>query len=313
MSVTTMLAPGRAEVKDSDRLHRFLLTSAYILAGMLIAGVSIYGFDYYLLDSVQRPFSGKHHLLRPSGRVGLWLGILGTILFCNIFLYPIRKHWAWLRRRGSTRHWLDFHVLMGLAAPLLIALHASFRFHGVAGMAFWIMAAVALSGVAGRYLYSQIPRSLNAAELSLDEAHVEQETLTRALAGQRLFSERDLAPLFRFPSKQKVETEFMPLMFLSLIALDLQRLLHVAKLRRKVLGWGGTFATLGGLFRSNAHEMESIILLAKRQATLSKRILFLSRSQHVFHLWHVVHKPFSYSFAVLAIIHITVVMLFGVR
>ncbi len=36
-------------------------------------------------------------------------------------------------------------------------------------MAFWIMTAVTLSGFIGRYLYSQIPRSLNAAELSIKE------------------------------------------------------------------------------------------------------------------------------------------------
>jgi type IV secretory pathway VirB2 component (pilin) len=31
----------------------------------------------------------------------------------------------------------------------------------------------------------------------------------------------------------------------------------------------------------------------------------------VFHLWHVVHKPFSYTFAVLAMIHIGLVMMMG--
>jgi hypothetical protein len=60
-------------------------------------------------------------------------------------------------------------------------------------------------------------------------------------------------------------------------------------------------------------EVERVIGAARRQAGLSKRILFLSRTHKVFHLWHVVHRPFSYSFAVLAVIHITVVMLFGVR
>ena len=38
---------------------------------------------------------------------------------------------------------------------------------GMAGVAFWIMTAVALSGVVGRYLYAQIPRSLNAAVSAL--------------------------------------------------------------------------------------------------------------------------------------------------
>jgi hypothetical protein len=31
----------------------------------------------------------------------------------------------------------------------------------------------------------------------------------------------------------------------------------------------------------------------------------------VFHLWHVVHKPFSYAFAVLAILHIVLQFALG--
>jgi hypothetical protein len=31
----------------------------------------------------------------------------------------------------------------------------------------------------------------------------------------------------------------------------------------------------------------------------------------VFHLWHVIHRPFSYSFALLAVIHIAVVTMMG--
>jgi hypothetical protein len=139
------------------------------MAILLIAGVGIYGESYYRLDAAQRPFSPKHVLLRPNGSIGLWLGVLGATMFLIIFLYPIRKRWAWFRSKGNTRHWLDFHVLVGLSAPFIIALHASFKFRGIAGMAFWIISAVALSGVIGRYLYAQIPRSLNAAELSMQE------------------------------------------------------------------------------------------------------------------------------------------------
>jgi len=57
--------------------------------------------------------------------------------------------------------------------------------------------------------------------------------------------------------------------------------------------------------------IEQVVCTARAQAGLSKRILFLSRSQQVFHFWHVVHRPFSYSFAVLAAIHVGVVLLLG--
>jgi hypothetical protein len=58
-------------------------------------------------------------------------------------------------------------------------------------------------------------------------------------------------------------------------------------------------------------EMERAIAVAREEAALSKRILFLSRTQQVFNLWHVVHKPFSYTFAVLVLVHIGVVLMMG--
>ncbi len=303
----------KASRPDGEGLHRTLLRLCYALAALGIAGLVLYGSDYYLLDPAQRPFSPKYMALRPNGSIGLWLGVLGMLMFLVIFLYPIRKRWPWFRSHGNTRHWLDFHVLLGLTGPFIIALHASFKFRGLAGMAFWIMSAVALSGVVGRYLYGQIPRSLNAAELSLQEVREEQARLTEQLTSQRLFPAAALSPLFQLPGEARVQSLPMPLALLTMLALDLLRIFHIARLRVRALSFAMCIVTLGGVLASRNAEVERVIAAARKQAALTKRILFLSRSQQVFHLWHVVHKPFSYSFAVLASIHIVVVMLFGVR
>ena len=285
----------------------------YTLAIVLLLALGLYGYDYYLLEAAQRPFSPKHALLRPGGEVGLWLGVFGTMIFVGIFLYPIRKRWTWLRSKGNTKHWLDIHVLMGLTAPFIIAFHSSFKFSGVAGVAFWIMTVVAISGVVGRYLYTQIPRSLNTAELSLGESRAEQARLTDQLSAQQLFPAPILAPLFRLPSEQRVRSEWLPLALASMISLDLLRFWQGARLRRRALGVWGKLGTLGGLLTSGNAEVERVISMARQQAGLSKRILFLSRTHQVFHFWHVIHRPFSYSFALLALIHISVVLVFGVR
>lgn len=58
-------------------------------------------------------------------------------------------------------------------------------------------------------------------------------------------------------------------------------------------------------------ELERAVTVAREEASIAKRVLFLSCSQKVFHLWHVVHKPFSYTFALLAIIHIVLVAMMG--
>jgi hypothetical protein len=85
----------------------------------------------------------------------------------------------------------------------------------------------------------------------------------------------------------------------------------VAALRRQVLGFWGTVRTLLGLLPSGNRELEHIVGVVRGQSKLSKKMLFLSRSQQVFHFWHIIHRPFSYAFAVLACIHIVTAILLG--
>ncbi len=297
--------------RDKERGHHIRLAISYVIAVSVTIAIAVYGFNYYTLSPADRPFSVKHTLLRPSGVVGLKLGFLGLGMFLVIFLYPLRKRWAWLGRQGSARHWLDFHVLLGLWAPFVIALHSSFKFRGFAGMAFWIMLAVSLSGVIGRYLYAQIPRSLNAAEISRKELQERQEQLSQQLNQQQLLPESGLRLLLKLPAVERVAEWPMLFALGSMMALDVARTFRIAKLRRHALGWGERFTTAGGFLRTRHLELEDAIQLAREEAASAKRILFLDRAEQVFHLWHVVHKPFSYSFAVLALIHISVVIAMG--
>ncbi len=310
MSVTTIGTLNTAII-DEERRHRVRVYLAWATVLAIILAVGIYGFDYYRLGAADRPFSTKHGVLRPSGAIGLKLGMLGVSMFACLFLYPLRKRLKWLSKVGSPRHWLDFHVVIGATAPVIIAMHSSFKFRGIAGMAFWIMLAVAVSGIVGRYIYAQIPRSLNSAEISLKELEAMERELTSQLANQKVISPRDLAPLFRLPSPERVRQESALLAIFTMLMLDLTRPLKVAWVRVKSIGIGEVIVTLGGLLPTRNPELEETIQLAKRKSALSKRVVFLARTQQVFHLWHVVHRPFSYSFAVLAVLHIAVAMLLG--
>lgn len=311
MSANATATARIVAVPDSERGHKLRLRALYILAFATNLAIFIYGFDYYKLSAIDRPFSPKHHMLRPSGPIGLYLGFLGVALFAGIFLYPLRKHWAWLGAKGSTRHWLDIHVLMGLTAPFIIAFHSTLKFKGIAGMAFWIMFAVSTSGVVGRYLYAQIPRKMSTAELSMREVQELQETLSQQLAAQNLLPAADLRALLRMPDAQMVTRLPIVVALIYMMILDVVRVFRVARLRRHALSFGGYLQTLAGFLPTRNREIEKAIHAAAEEAALSKRILFLSRSQKVFHLWHVVHKPFSYAFAVLALLHIALQFVLG--
>ncbi|MGA2001578.1 MAG: hypothetical protein ABSG52_16465 [Terriglobales bacterium] len=309
MSTTSIAQPTLPRYSLSGHAARLIV--GYAAALTVIFSVAIYGFDYYTLDAAQRPYSPKHALLKPSGAIGIKLGVIGLLMFLVIFLYPLRKRWAWLSRQGSTKHWMDFHVLLGVFAPFVIAFHGSFKFRGFAGMAFWIMTAVAVSGVVGRYLYGQIPRRVTAAELSLGETRDLQEQYTAELSSQRLIRQSDLQALFSVPTEAQVARMPVVAALGYMVLLDIIRPFRIARLRRRTLSGTQWLFTLGGLLRSANVELENAVASARAYSSLSKRLAFLSRAQRVFHLWHVVHKPFSYSFAVLAIFHIGVVWMLG--
>ena len=193
----------------------------------------------------------------------------------------------------------------------MITLHSSFKFHGFAGIAFWIMLGVSLSGIVGRYLYSQIPHHVNAAEFSRRELQDLQDKMMQQLARQNLLRQSDVRSALRLPSQQRVDQLPIPAALIYMLLLDLLRPFRIAHLRNGALLGSEHLTSLGGLLPTRHRELERAIVVAREEAALSKRILFLSRTQQVFHLWHVVHKPFSYTFAVLVLIHIGVVLMMG--
>ena len=299
--------------EDAERGHRTRVLLAWLVALAIVLVIAGYGFNYYTLSSVERPLSPKHDLLKPSGSIGIKLGMFGVLLFFLIYLYPLRKKWGWLARQGNSRHWLDFHVVLGATAPIIIAFHASFKFGNIAGMAFWSMLCVTISGFIGRYLYAQVPRNLSAAELSMKEMQDTEESLRQELADQKLAFGARMERLYDLPTPDDVEHMPMLVALLYMILIDLRRPFRISLLRLQAAGFGAWLLSLFGLRRTKDLKLERGIAVARRQAGLSKRILFLQRTQQVFNLWHVVHRPFSYAFAILAIVHITLVLYMGYR
>ena len=309
---TTLTTPHNLPARrDSEFPHRLRLSVAIFAAASLIIALSFWGFDYYRLDLAGRAESPLHPLLRPSGTIGLRLGMLGIALYGVLFLYPIRKRWRWLGSIGKTRHWLDFHVLVGITAPILITFHASFKLRGLAGMAYWIMMAVALSGFIGRYMYAQIPRSLNADQIAFGELEQQAANLAQELERQELFRPEEIAPLLNVPTQKEIRAMPLVSVLATLVRLDLSRPFLVSRLRRRVLSGSEIVTTLGGFRRSGHRELETVIASVRRQSWLRTKMAFLERTHQVFHLWHVVHRPFSYSFAALVVVHVTVVLMLG--
>ena len=311
MSINLTLPATATSVSDPHRMHRFRLRLAYLLAMSAAIALLVYGFSYYWSSPADRALSPKHAYLKPSGAIGLRLGMFGVLLFLFIYLYPLRKKWAWLGRQGSAKRWLDFHVLLGLVAPVVVTFHSSFKFNGIAGVAYWIMGVVAMSGVVGRYIYSQIPRSLSSAELSLQEAQEQSLRVATKLKNTGILSSRDVDGLLKLPDVRRVQSISLIGVLWTMLLFDLRFPFRIWRLRQKMLWSQRKWWSLVGLGRGENATLEGAIAMAREQTLLAKKIVFLSKSHRMLHLWHIIHRPFSYSFAVLASIHVILMLMLG--
>jgi hypothetical protein len=140
---------------------------------------------------------------------------------------------------------------------------------------------------------------------------VSERELSEALLGQSVYSSAQLARVLDIPSAEHIRRIGPLLAIGEMIALDVRLPFQVAGLRRSSSGFAATFRSFGGLLSSGNSEIEDVVRLVRQKSSLSKRVVFLDQTQRVFHLWHVIHRPFSYAFAVLAIFHIVVATGFG--
>jgi hypothetical protein len=136
----------------------------------LLAVVLYIGWGYYRLPLVLRPLHYLHAMLRPSGYVGLSLGIAGAGVMLSSLLYLVRKGLLSWGRIGSLQSWMGFHILTGLMGPAIALYHAAFVPTSALGfLMVGAMAIVIISGVIGRYIAVHFPRSLGGRELKFEE------------------------------------------------------------------------------------------------------------------------------------------------
>lgn len=150
--------------------HRMSISFYALVVIAAIVALSYLGFSFYNLPIEERFFDKSYELLKPSGVLGHGLGIIGTLfILIGLITYMIRKRVKAFFRLGLLKHWLEFHIFMCTLGPILILFHTTFKFGGIVSIGFWSMVVVVASGVVGRFIYLQIPHSLEGRELNLKE------------------------------------------------------------------------------------------------------------------------------------------------
>jgi hypothetical protein len=264
--------------------------------------VNLAGLPYYRLSLAERARSPWHAWLRPSGVIGQSAGVLALVIFVFLWLYPLRKKYRALAFTGSVARWLDVHILAAIGLPLLLAIHASWRFDGIVGLGYFAMLIVCASGVVGRYLYVRIPRSRSGVASTREEVAIERRTLITDIA-----AETGLDP---FAVEQTLSVSG-PAGSTSLLG----TLLHLVS--DDVTRWRLTRA-LGKRLREtrggralDAKTVDRVVRLASREVSLAQQLRMLDATQRVFRYWHVAHRPFAVTALVAVLIHVAVVIAVG--
>ncbi|MCX6278511.1 MAG: hypothetical protein NT004_10475 [Bacteroidetes bacterium] len=154
----------------SKTAHFIYVTILSIIVAAALFFITYIGYSYYNQPVEDRFFHPDHITLKPSGPWGHGFGIFGsTLMIFGVGIYMIRKRFRAFTRLGILKYWLEFHIFLCSLGPILVLFHTSFKFGGLVAISFWSMVAVFLSGIIGRYIYIQIPRTIEGRELSLNE------------------------------------------------------------------------------------------------------------------------------------------------
>jgi hypothetical protein len=284
-------------------VHKFYV-GFFFLAGISVTILlALHGFDYYTTSLEERFFNANHNSLKPSGTIGHGLGIIGTLMMIvGVGIYMIRKRNRRLFNFGYLKHWLELHIFLCSVGPVLVLYHTAFKFGGIVSVSFWSMVLVVLSGVVGRFIYLQIPRTIQGKELSVNELNSQKEKL--AIKIRSVLSD-DSSTLSEFERMTSAE-RYKSFRLADAVGFIIKDFFHI----RRVLKMFKRRINLIGIEKS---EQKELIKAAKSEIVIARRIALLRTSQKLFHLWHIFHLPFAITMFVIMVVHVAVTIVFGYK
>lgn len=280
-------------------IHRIYLGIMVIIVGFTFILLLTNGLEYYRTGLEDRAYTSGHDTFKPSGVLGHGLGIFGSLLIIiGVASYMARKRYRFMSRTGLVKHWLEFHIFLCTLGPVLILFHTAFKFGGLVAVSFWSMVAVFLSGIAGRFIYLQIPRSIEGRELNLSEVRAMKSDLTETLKSSYSLDEDAYKRIIESVSPKTVSSSRYLLISLIRTYKDDRKAIKLVSRELKNL---------------QAKDHRKIISLVKTDIRLSRRIERLDKMKDLFKHWHVAHLPFALIMLFIMVIHVGVTILFGYR
>ncbi len=241
----------------------------------------------------------------PGSAFGYGVGIAGACMMATLLLYPLRKRVRFLKSWAPLKYWFSMHMLFGIAGPLLILFHSTFRMRSLnATVAMSCMILVAVSGIVGRFIYRKIHHGLYGARATREET---QQAVTAQLAEV----ERFVRPLpavqqeiERFAALASHRPGAWPARVLHFLTLPPRRLITQRRIARAI-------ASLPQVDRlpSRAH-LASLARTSRYTLRAIQRVAQFHAYERLFSLWHILHVPFVFMLVLSAIIHVVAVHMY---
>jgi len=240
---------------------------------------------------------------------GYWLGVAGGVMMLSLFLYPMRKHMRSMQRLGPLKYWFVVHMVFGIAGPLLILLHSTFKVGSMnAAIALTCMIVVALSGIVGRFLYRQIHRGFLGEKSSLRELQLEAGFEHDAVQSRFHFVPDVELRLMAFEAETAKAGTSIGSHLQRVLLLPIRQRIVYFQCRRQV------DAALTRISRHRGWRRKDLEDRKRRARALLRDYLSavvnvaqFAAYDRLFSLWHVLHIPFVYVLVVSAIAHVIAV------
>ena len=285
----------------SEFAHRIYLSILVAIVFITLIRLIYSGMSYYSESLEERFYHPDHALLKPSGTMGHGLGIAGSLfMIIGIGSYMARKRYCFLSRLGLLKHWLEFHIFLCTLGPILVLFHTAYKFGGLVAVSFWSMVAVFLSGIIGRFIYIQIPRTIEGRELSLKEVKEMKLDVAGIVRSSYNLNEESYSILVD-SIKTKVELYFKN---------------PVIRYIKKYFNDRNSIRSVRMVLKKNKlpeNEYNRVFVLIREDIRLNRRIERLDTMQNLFKYWHVAHLPFALVMLIIMAIHVGVTILFGYR
>jgi hypothetical protein len=282
--------------KNAHRLYIFILSAIVVATALYLAWK---GYSYYSTPLEERFYHPDHENFKSSGIFGHGLGIVGTLLILfGVVMYIVRKRSRRLAQVGRLKYWLEFHIFLCSLGPVMILFHTSFKFGGIVSIAFWSMVAVVLSGIIGRFIYIQIPRTIEGRELSLNEIRNMKTDLQAVLRDSYQLDDANISTILASANRHA------PMAGQNLIG----------GIVKQYFEDKSSLRTLKQELRRNKlapKDVRKVSRIFINELSLNNRIERLQVMQKLFKYWHVAHLPFALIMLVIVILHTAVAFVLG--